>query len=121
MFLLRRPPKRARPAPTDHLRPRRPDTQNIMAIFLTGSTGYIGAHIASNLLADHSEPLNLLVRARSEQEARERLWRSLQLHLEFALFEEYLNSRVNIFRGDLTDAHFGLADDDYTRLVHTTD
>jgi thioester reductase-like protein len=92
-----------------------------VAILLTGSTGYIGAHIASNLLADHSEPLNLLVRARSEQEARERLWRSLQLHLEFALFEEYLNSRVNIFRGDLTDAHFGLADDDYTRLVHTTD
>ena len=92
-----------------------------MAILLTGSTGYIGAHIASNLLADHSEPLNLLVRARNEQEARERLWRSLQLHLKFARFEEYLNSRVNIFRGDLTDAHFGLADDDYTRLVRTTD
>jgi thioester reductase-like protein len=92
-----------------------------VAILLTGSTGYIGAHIASNLLADHSEPLNLLVRARSEPEARERLWRSLQLHLEFARFEEYLNSRVNIFRGDLTDPHFGLADDDYTRLVRTTD
>ena len=92
-----------------------------MAILLTGSTGYIGAHTASNLLAGYSEPLNLLVRARNDQEARERLWRSLQLHLEFAHFEEYLNSRVNIFRGDLTDAHFGLADDDYTRLVHTTD
>jgi thioester reductase-like protein len=92
-----------------------------VAILLTGSTGYIGAHIASNLLADHSEPLNLLVRARSEQEARERLWRSLQLHLEFARFEEYFNSRVNIFRGDLTDTHFGLTDDDYTRLVRTTD
>ena len=92
-----------------------------MAILLTGSTGYIGAHIASNLLADHSEPLNLLVRARSGQEARERLWRSLQLHLEFARFEEYLNSRIRIFVGDLTDARFGLADDDYTRLVHTTD
>jgi thioester reductase-like protein len=92
-----------------------------VAILLTGSTGYIGAHIASNLLADHPEPLNLLVRARSEQEARERLWRSWQLHLEFARFEEYLNSRVNIFVGDLTDAHFGLADNDYNRLVHTTD
>jgi thioester reductase-like protein len=92
-----------------------------VAILLTGSTGYIGAHIASNLLADHSEPLNLLVRARSEQEARERLWRSLQLHLEFSRFEEYLSSRVNIFRGDLTDAHFGLADDDYKQLVRTTD
>jgi thioester reductase-like protein len=92
-----------------------------VAILLTGSTGYIGAHIASNLLTDHSEPLNLLVRARNEQEARERLWRSLQLHLEFAQFEEYLNSRVIIFRGDLTDAHFGLTDDEYAQLTHTTD
>jgi thioester reductase-like protein len=92
-----------------------------VAILLTGSTGYIGAHIASNLLTDHSERLNLLVRARSEQEAGERLWRSLQLHLDFARFEEYLNSRISFFLGDLTDAHFGLADDDYTRLLHNTD
>ena len=26
-----------------------------MAIFLTGSTGYIGAHVASNLLAENPE------------------------------------------------------------------
>jgi long-chain acyl-CoA synthetase len=92
-----------------------------VAILLTGSTGYIGAHVASNLLADHSEALNLLVRARTQQEARERLWRSLQLHLEFGQFEAYLNSRIHLFLGDLTDARFGLADDDYTRLVHSTD
>ena len=78
-----------------------------MAILLTGSTGYIGAHIASNLLAQHSDPLNLLVRARDEQEARERLWRSLQLHMDFATFELYLNSRIRIFRGDLTDPPAG--------------
>ncbi len=92
-----------------------------MAILLTGSTGYIGAHIASNLLADYSEPLNLLVRARDVQEARGRLWRSLQLHMDFAHFDAYLHSRINIFRGDLTDLHFGLADEDYTHLVRTTD
>ncbi|MGC1595450.1 MAG: SDR family oxidoreductase, partial [Candidatus Acidiferrales bacterium] len=92
-----------------------------MAILLTGSTGYIGAHIASNLLTGHADPLNLLVRARDEQEAHERLWRSLQLHLDFPRFEEFLNSRIHIFRGDLTDAQFGLADDDYARLVRTTD
>ncbi len=92
-----------------------------MAIFLTGSTGYIGAHVAANLLADHSDPLNLLVRARDDQEARERLWRSLQLHLDFERFESYLNGRINIFRGDLTGTKFGLADDDYRRLARTTD
>ena len=92
-----------------------------MPIFLTGSTGYIGAHIASNLLTDHSDSLNLLVRARDEQEARERLWRALQLHLDFARFESFVNSRIRIFRGDLTDPYFGLADDDYAQLVRSTD
>jgi thioester reductase-like protein len=92
-----------------------------VAILLTGSTGYIGAHVASNLLADHSEPLNLLVRARDSEEARSRLWRSLQLHLDFPQFEAHLNGRIRIFRGDLTDARFGLAEDEYRQLVRSTD
>lgn len=92
-----------------------------MAILLTGCTGYIGAHIASNLLADHAEPLNLLVRARDPEEARLRLWHAFQLHMDFLQFESFLNSRIRIFRGDLTDARFGLSEDDYRQLVHTTD
>jgi thioester reductase-like protein len=92
-----------------------------VAILLTGSTGYIGAHIASNLLADTREPLNLLVRASTEDEARARLWHSVQLHADFPLFESWLADRIRIFRGDLTDAHFGLPDDEYRRLVTSTD
>jgi thioester reductase-like protein len=92
-----------------------------VAIFLTGSTGYIGAHVASNLLTDHSDSLNLLVRAKDVQEARVRLWRSLQLHMDFARFEGLLNSRIQIFLGDLTDAKFGLDAGEYLRLVQTTD
>jgi thioester reductase-like protein len=91
-----------------------------VATFLTGSTGYIGAHIAANLLQGSSEPLHLLVRARSPQEAQERLWRSLQLHMDFEQFREYMNSRVEVFVGDLTGAKLGLADDRYTALVHRT-
>ena len=44
-----------------------------MAIFLTGSTGYIGAHVAANLLRDHGAALNVLVRARDVAEAEARL------------------------------------------------
>ena len=54
-----------------------------MAIFLTGSTGYIGAHVAANLLEQHGASLNLLVRARDPQEAAARLWQAMQLHLDF--------------------------------------
>jgi thioester reductase-like protein len=91
-----------------------------VAIFLTGSTGYIGAHVAANLLGNSAEPLNLLVRAHNEQEARERLWRSFQLHMEFPLFRDALDSRIHIFRGDLTSERFGQDADAYQRLVRST-
>ena len=92
-----------------------------MAIFLTGSTGYIGAHVAANLLEVHGAALNLLVRARDPQDAQQRLWRSMQLHLDFPRFYEYLQTKVRIFCGDLTSPGFGLNRDEYDRLVHTTD
>ncbi|HTC49754.1 MAG TPA: SDR family oxidoreductase [Candidatus Aquilonibacter sp.] len=92
-----------------------------MAIFLTGSTGYIGAHVAANLLRDHGAALNVLVRAHDVREAEGRLWQALQLHLDFTQFYEYLQTRMRIFRGDLTDPGFGLGRDEYDRLVHTTD
>ena len=59
-----------------------------MAIFLTGSTGYIGAHILSELLAGHPDKINLLVRAKDSREADARLWQALQLHMDFPLFRE---------------------------------
>lgn len=92
-----------------------------MAIFLTGSTGYIGAHIAANLLDECDEPLSLLVRAKNAEEARERLWQSLQLHMEFPRFGSFLDSRMRIFLGDLTGKNFGIEDDDYKELARTTD
>jgi long-chain acyl-CoA synthetase len=92
-----------------------------VAILLTGCTGYIGAHVASNLLANHSEPLNVLVRAQDAEDARSRLWRSLQLHMDFSNFDGFLNGRIRISLGDLTDAHFGLPADEYRTLVQSTD
>jgi len=92
-----------------------------MAIFLTGSTGYIGAHVAANLLRDHNASLNVLVRARDVSAAEGRLWQALQLHLDFPQFYEYLQTRVRVFRGDLTEPGFGLGRDEYDRLVHTSD
>jgi thioester reductase-like protein len=91
-----------------------------MAIFVTGGTGYLGSYLVAGLLTGHRDPLNLLVRAKSDREARERLWESLQLHLAFPEFLDYLNSRITIFRGELTTERFGLSDDEYHTLVDTT-
>ena len=92
-----------------------------MAIFLTGSTGYLGSYLVAGLLTEHRDTLNLLVRAKTEQEAHERLWTSLQLHFAFPEFLEFLNTRVRIFRGDLTSDLFGLSDDEYHALGDSTD
>jgi len=92
-----------------------------VAIFLTGSTGYIGAHIAANLLEGYRDSLNLLIRAKDPHEAEVRLWQALQLHLDFPRFHNHLHTRIKIFRGDLTGPRFGLSDSDYERLVYTTD
>ena len=93
-----------------------------MTILLTGSTGYIGAHIASNLLADYSQPLNLLVRAREfAGSAGTGLAVAAVAHGFSALrrFPEFEGHEY--FLGDLTDSQFGLSDDDYRRLVRSTD
>src|SRR5260221_527617 len=59
-----------------------------MAIFLTGSTGYLGSYLATGLFREHRDALNLLVRAKNQQDARERLWQSLQLHMVHQLLPE---------------------------------
>lgn len=92
-----------------------------MAIFLTGSTGYLGAHVASLLLERHSDRLNLLVRAKGQADAEHRLWKSMQIHLDFPRFLEYVRTRIRIFCGDLTVTRFGLSADDYRELVETTE
>jgi thioester reductase-like protein len=92
-----------------------------MAIFLTGATGYIGSYLAAGLLERHGESLNVLVRAADEREAERRLWQSLQLHFDFPTFRGHLHARIRIFRGDLTDSHFGLDAADYRALADSTD
>src|SRR5215469_8173637 len=92
-----------------------------MAIFLTGSTGYLGSYLATGLFRGHRDSLNLLVRAKNQQEARERLWQSLQLHMEFGEFQEHLATRMRIFLGDLSQTQFGLSGDGYRALAESTD
>src|SRR5215472_10961256 len=91
-----------------------------MAIFLTGSTGYLGSYLGAGLLRGYRDSLNLLVRAKSRGEARERLWRSLQLHMDFPEFDDLVSTRMRIFLGDLTSPQFGLPDDEYQALVQST-
>lgn len=92
-----------------------------MGIFLTGSTGYLGAHIATELLEKHHQRLVLLVRAPDREAAAQRLWRAFQLHLDFDRFHHHLNTGIEVLTGDLTEEGFGFSLDQYRHLVKNTD
>ena len=92
-----------------------------MGIFLTGSTGYLGAHIASELLEKHNQRLILLVRAPNHEAATQRLWRAFQLHLNFDRFQHHLNTNIEVLTGDLTNEGFGFSLSQYRQLVKNTD
>lgn len=91
-----------------------------MAIFVTGTTGYIGSYVAAGLLEHHDDRLAVLVRAKSLEDARKRLWKSLQLHMDFERFASYL-PRLDVYLGDLTSPELGLDAEARDRLVRTTD
>ena len=91
-----------------------------MAIFLTGVTGYIGSYVAHGLLTQHDDQLAVLVRAKTPDEAKQRLWKSLQLHMNFDEFAQYLH-RFDIYLGDLTTPDLGLSADARKRLVESTE
>jgi thioester reductase-like protein len=90
-------------------------------IFITGATGYLGSYVVSELLREGEQRLALLVRAGSQEEARKRLWRALQLHLGFAEFIELLDARVDLYLGDITRPGLGLERDDFERLARSID
>lgn len=93
-----------------------------MSIFLTGITGYIGSYVAHGLLTGWPDVrITALVRAKSDEQARQRLWKSLQMHEpDFDRFLE-LCSRIDVVRGDLTSKDLGLDADTRDKLVKSTD
>ncbi len=89
-------------------------------IFLTGSTGYIGSYVANLLLRNHDDRLAVLVRAKSPEAARKRLWKSLQMHMDFDTFVSFL-PRFDIYLGDLTSPDLGLDGQSKDRLIKSAD
>ncbi|MFC1849065.1 SDR family oxidoreductase [candidate division CSSED10-310 bacterium] len=91
-----------------------------MTIFITGATGYLGSYLVRDLLLGSQERLALLIRASSVEEAQRRLWRALQIHLDFEQFLELNARRLDIYLGDLTQPDLGLSESDLARVIATT-
>lgn len=87
-----------------------------MAIFITGGTGYLGSYATEWLLRNTDHELALLVRAPDYDAGVERLWESLQLHMEADEFHRHLD-RVCFISGDLCQPGLGISTADYDWLI----
>jgi len=92
-----------------------------MSLFLTGATGFLGSYLAAELLANSPDSLHLLVRSRSVEEAEHRLWRALQLHMDFETFWEHRKRRIEIHLGDICQPGLGLTANSRERLLDSVD
>lgn len=86
-------------------------------IFVTGSTGFIGSYVVTELLRRSDQRLALLVRARDLDGARLKLWKGLQLHMGAAEFWDH-QGRLEYVFGDLHAPELGLDEASRQNVVH---
>src|SRR5450756_42057 len=100
----------------DPSRPR-PDWRTPRQVLLTGATGFLGAHLLSELLATTAARVWCLVRARDEADALRRI--------EHAAARYDLaappSDRVVPLTGDLAEPRLGLSDGAFRDLAHGID
>ncbi len=87
-------------------------------VFLTGATGFVGAHLLAELLRTTDARIHCLVRAGDPSQALERLRKNLAT---YGLRAEALASRVQPVLGDLGSERMGLDPATFERLARTVD
>ena len=95
----------------------RPDLRNPREVLLTGATGFLGAHLLSELLATTSARVWCLVRGRDEDEA---LGRVAQAAARYEL-PALPKGRVVPLPGDLSEPRLGLSDARFRGLARNID
>lgn len=90
------------------------------SIFLTGGTGYLGSYVCDTLLKNPDNELFLLVRAKDEDQAIQKLWNAWQLHIHADDFYTALE-RVTFIRGDLHAPDLGISPADQRLLLDRVD
>jgi thioester reductase-like protein len=86
-------------------------------LLLTGATGFLGVHLAAELLAQHDAPLRCLVRAGNEAEALERVRAAM---IEAGVWRPEWHERLRGEPADLGAPQLGLAPDRWHALAEQT-
>jgi amino acid adenylation domain-containing protein/thioester reductase-like protein len=86
--------------------------------FLTGATGFLGAHLLHELLRQTDATVSCLVRCANVQDGMGRIQANLQTH---RLWDERFRPRIAVVKGDLEQERFGLSEADFDRLAAEVD
>jgi len=87
-------------------------------VFLTGATGFVGAFLLRDLLAQTEATVHCLVRAADGAAGRRRLRQNME---RYGLWRDAFGDRVAAVCGDLADPHLGLSADAFRRLAQEMD
>jgi amino acid adenylation domain-containing protein/thioester reductase-like protein len=93
-------------------------SRSVRKILLTGATGFVGAHLAHNILAEPSSELTCLVRGQEERSCLARLASSLTMH---SLWQPQFLDRISIIPCNLARPWFGLAREQFRELLRGVD
>jgi amino acid adenylation domain-containing protein/thioester reductase-like protein len=88
------------------------------AVLLTGSTGFVGRFLLVQLLQNTSTKVVCLIKARSQQQAMQRLKTTL---LKWNLWDNDFEQRLEVIPGDLSMPRFGLDGEAYQALSENID
>jgi thioester reductase-like protein len=87
-------------------------------VFLTGATGFLGAFLVAELLAQTQTTIHCLVRCSDLEQGRERIYKVLD---KFLPATEWPADRIVPVPGDLAKPLFGLSTEEFERLASTID
>ena len=90
-------------------------------IFLTGSTGVLGGHLLKEILEHTSADVHCLVRATTQEKARERVLSFLKAYDPELKCRDAFLKRVHMVLGDVTAPSLGLTHEAFEALTQTID
>lgn len=86
-------------------------------VLLTGGTGFVGTHVARQLIGQTDSRLIVLVRGENQENAILRLKRAWW---EWPELSQHIGNRIEVLAGDISKPNFILEKDNYDRLVKNT-
>lgn len=93
---------------------------NISNILLTGSTGFLGAHLLYDLIKNTNYTVYCLVRNKGNISARDRFLSKIKYYFSDEL-NDYIDKRIKLVVGDITLSNLGLSDNNYLNLQEKID